>query len=271
MHLGIIGYGNIARELIVLLGKESSLPERLSVVTLPEFLQATHEAVAADAPGIPAEVMTEGTALAAAGPALVVECAGHAAVRDHATACLRAGIETVIVSIGALADPDLMEAVEAAALAGGTRAVLPGGAMGGIDILAALRPSGIEDVVYTGRKPPGAWKGTPAEGLLDLDTLREPTAFFEGNARDAAQTYPKNANVAATVALAGAGFEATRVTLIADPSISQNVHEVRVRAGAADYTIRIEGKPSPGNAKTSLTTVFSVAREVRNRMGAIAI
>ena len=83
--------------------------------------------------------------------------------------------------------------------------------------------------------------------------------------------YPKNANVAATLALAGLGFEATRVEMVADPAVSQNIHEYRVTSGAADYAMRIEGKPSPDNPKTSLATVYSVAREVMNRMTEVAI
>jgi aspartate dehydrogenase len=270
MHLGLIGYGNIARTLMGVLAREGAAPVRVTTLSLPEFADATHAALNQDFAG-PAEVVTDSDSLIRARPDLVVECAGQSAVTDHATAVLRAGIETVIVSIGALADPGLLAAVEAAAEQGKARIVLPGGAMGAIDLLSALRPSGINAVVYTGRKPPLAWTGTPAETLLDLRALTQATAFFTGNARAAATQYPKNANVAATLALAGIGFEGTQVRLIADPGVTKNIHEVSVTAGAADYTIRIEGHPSPDNPKTSVTTVYSVAREVMNRSRRVAI
>jgi len=204
-------------------------------------------------------------------PDLVVECAGQEAVAAHGAACLAAGVDMIVASIGALAQPALHARLLEAAAAGGARMILPAGAIGAIDLLAALRASGIESVRYTGRKPPLAWAGTPAEMLLDLASLDAPAVFFTGNARDAARLYPKNANVAATLALAGSGFEATTVELIADPGISRNVHEVAVRAGAADFDIRIEGKPSPDNPKTSLATIYSLAREVMNRSREVAI
>ncbi len=265
MHLGLIGYGNIARTLVDVLANEGA---DLSLTVLVRPARAV-EARALLGDG--AKVVTDCAALVAAKPDLVVECAGHSAVAVDVTACLRAGIETVIVSIGALADSALHAQVLAAARVGGTRIVLPAGAIGGVDLLSALRPSGIRAVTYTSRKPPLAWRGTPAEGLLDLASLTEPTTFFTGNARDAALQYPKNANVAATLALAGIGFEDTQVRMIADPQVTQNIHEYSVTSGAADYTMRIQGNPSPDNPKTSVATVYSAAREVLNRLREVAI
>jgi aspartate dehydrogenase len=253
MHLGLIGYGTIAQMMLDTLREQGAMPARLTVLARRPL----------DIPG--AVVVRDAEALIAAGPDLVVECAGHGAVQDHATATLRAGIETVIASVGALADDSLLAAVRDAARAGGTRAVLPAGAVGAIDVLSALKPSGLTAVTYTGRKPPRAWSGSPAETALDLPALTAETVIFEGTAREAALEYPKNANVAATVALAGAGFDATQVRLIADPGVTRNVHEITVTAGAADLHFRIEGNPAPMNPKTSATTALSLAREVMNR------
>ncbi|WP_323035332.1 aspartate dehydrogenase [Pararhodobacter sp.] len=269
MHLGLIGYGNITRTLIDVLARENAALTRLTVLVRPGREAATHQALAGHS--APVQVVSDGAALVAASPDLVVECAGHSAVQADVTACLRAGIETVIVSIGALADEALHEQVLAAARDGRTRVVLPAGAIGGVDLLSALRPSGITEVTYTSRKPPLAWRGTPAETLLDLPSLTDATVFFSGNARDAALQYPKNANVAATLALAGIGFEGTQVQMIADPQVTQNIHEYSVRAGATDYTMRIQGNPSPDNPKTSVATVYSAAREVLNRLREVAI
>lgn len=270
MHLGLIGFGAIARTLLAVLAREGAAISALTVLARPETAVAIRDAVARLSTA-PALVVTDAAALVARRPGLVIECAGHQAVADHATATLRAGIETVVVSIGALADAALHQRILQAARAGGTRVVLPAGAIGGIDILSALRPSGIAAVTYTGRKPPLAWAGTPAEALVDLAALTTEAVIFDGSARQAATLYPKNANVAATLALAGLGWDATRVRLIADPSVSRNVHDYSVSAGAAEYSIRIAGNPSADNPKTSVTTVYSVAREVLNRLGEVAI
>lgn len=270
MHLGLIGFGNIARTLLAVLAHEGADLQAVTVLTLPD-LEGDTQAALARLTKAPAQVVTGAGAMVARRPDLVVECAGHQAVADHATAILRAGIETVIVSVGALADEDLYARVVQAAGDGNSRFTLPAGAIGGVDILSALRPSGITAVRYAGRKPPLAWAGTPAEALVDLARLTAETVIFQGSARQAATLYPKNANVAATLALAGLGWDETQVRLIADPAVSRNIHEFSVTAGAADYTIRIEGKPSADNPKTSVTTVYSVAREVMNRLREVAI
>lgn len=198
--------------------------------------------------------------LIARSPDIVVECAGHRAVGDYGEAILTAGIPLLIVSIGALADDALRMRLLDCAQLGATRVILAPGAMAGIDALAAARLGGLDRVRYTGRKPPLAWAGTPAEDMHDLSSLRVPTTFYTGSAREAALNYPKNSNVAATVALAGIGFDRTEVELIADPTIAKNVHELKFEGADGKFEIRIFGEPSRNNSKTSALTAHSVAR-----------
>jgi aspartate dehydrogenase len=273
-RLGIIGYGTIARTLVTTLADAGMTGlDAISVLCLPERTEAVRADLLRDAAPIAraANAFSDIQAFLDDAPDLVIECAGHDAVARHATATLAQGIETVVVSVGALADAALYDALVQAARLGGTRLIVPAGAVGGIDILAALKCARIARVAYTSRKPPAAWRGTAADGIVDLARLTEPAVFFDGTAREAARLYPKNANVAATIALAGIGFEKTAVRMIADPGIEENIHEYEVVSDASRYTMRIEGTPSPGNAKTSLTTALSLAREVTNRLAPVAI
>ena len=85
-----------------------------------------------------------------------------------ASRCLRGGIDCLVISVGALADPALFGRLKAAAQDGNSRILLPAGAIGGIDAIAAMRVAGLTSVRYRSRKPPAAWRGSPAEKVVDL-------------------------------------------------------------------------------------------------------
>ena len=274
MRLGVIGCGGIADVVLTTLAKELPAPlDQVSLLVPAQFVaqaQALLDRVGGKV-ARKSSVHTDVAALLGDKPDVVAECASHVAVHDYGEAILKAGCDLVVISIGSLSDEGLYGRLVAAAKAGRARLVLPAGAIGGIDALAAARLSGLESVVYTGRKPPKAWKGTPAETLLALDTLKEPAVFFEGSARKAAADYPFNANVAATLAVAGIGLDNTQVRLVADPGISRNVHEFTVSSACGDFTMKLEGRPSPANPKTSLMAGYSVARELINRASPMVI
>ncbi|MGE8385516.1 MAG: aspartate dehydrogenase, partial [Pseudomonas putida] len=180
-------------------------------------------------------------------PDLLVECAGHKAIKEHVLPALERGIACLIVSVGALSEPGLVERLEAAAARGNTRIELLPGAIGGIDALSAAKVGGLDAVAYIGRKPAQAWKHTPAEQVCTLDSLSEATVIFDGSAREAARLYPKNANVAATLSLAGLGLDRTRVTLIADPHSEENVHQVEACGAFGRFEMSLRGKPLAAN------------------------
>ncbi len=203
--------------------------------------------------------------------ALVVECAGHEAVDAHGVASLEAGCDLMVVSAGALADPQRHDRLLAAARANGRQLIVPAGAIGGLDILGAARLAGLHEVRYRSRKPPAAWMGTPAQELVDLAGLAEPAVFYRGSARAAARDYPRNANVAATLALATLGFEQTQVELVADPAARGNFHEIEATGVSGSISLRIEGLASPANPRTSMITAFSVVRAVLDRRSALLI
>jgi aspartate dehydrogenase len=204
-------------------------------------------------------------------PELIAEVAGQQAVAQHGETVLRNGVDLLVISVGALADMALFERLKSAAQASRSRILLPAGAIGGIDAIAAMRMGGLSLVRYRSRKPPLAWRGSPAEKLVDLAALAKPAVLYRGNAREAALLYPQNANVAAAIALAGLGFERTEVELVADPAAAGNVHEIEVEGAAGRFAIELEGKPSRTNPKTSALAALSVARAIRNEQAAIVI
>lgn len=204
-------------------------------------------------------------------PDLVVECAGQGAVAQYAERIVGAGADLMTISMGAFADAALLERVKAVAQNTGAQVIIPAGAVGALDLLAAVRNEGIERVMLRSIKPPKAWLGTAGEKAVDLAAVREPVCLFKGNAREAARTYPMNANVAAAVALAGVGFERTAVELIADPAAAGNRNEILAEGPFGRFEIAMLGKTRPEAPRTSISAPLSILRGVLNRGAGIVV
>jgi aspartate dehydrogenase len=263
--VGLIGCGGIARDVMAALRSTGGGLKVVGALCRPGRAAAASAAL----PEIPiVESLDE---LLARNPKLVAEVAGQDAVAEYGPAVLRAGTDLLVISVGALAEPKLLQALRAAAGDGGSRILLPAGAIGGIDAIAAMRLGGLDTVRYRSRKPPAAWRGSPAEKVADLDKLTARTVLYRGTAGEAALLYPQNANVAAAVALAGLGFDATEVELVADPDAPGNVHEIEAEGAAGRFAIQLQGRPSRSNPKTSALAALSVARALINQDAAIVI
>lgn len=190
---------------------------------------------------------------------ILIDCAGHAGLIAHGADALSDGIDLITLSLGALADAALWDRLERAAQSSCARLHLSSGAIGALDCLSAARIGQLDQVTYIGRKPPLGWRGSPAEEMLDLAALTSGAhTHFDGNARNAALAYPKNANVAAAVAIAGLGFDQTQVKLIADSDVTANIHEVSASGDFGSFTFQIQGRTLPDNPRSSALAAMSV-------------
>lgn len=267
INVAIVGCGAISSAVLAMLANRRDI--RVSAVIVRPRSKEAADLVLAQL-SMDAQVCSS-LAQARVRPDLLVECAGHQAIVEHVLPALQSGVACVVASVGALSHPGLAEQLSDAAQLGGTQVELLSGAIGAIDALAAARHGGLERVEYTGRKPPLAWTGTPASERFELASLTRETVIFQGTAREAAALYPKNANVAATVAMAGLGFEKTQVLLLADPAVSDNVHQVLAVGAFGQFELCMRGKPLAGNPKTSSLTAYSVVRAICNRVDPLVI
>jgi aspartate dehydrogenase len=217
--------------------------------------------------GVP--LVGDAAALLSHEPDLVVECASHEAFRDYAEPVLKAGVHLIAVSVGVLADARYRERVLAAAATSGASLQIPAGAIGAIDVVAAARHAGALRVTYVTRKNARAWSGTPAEGMVDLAAVREPKLFFEDTAERAALVFTDKANVTATLALAGVGFEATRVQFWVDPAVSKSIHHIEVEGACGSLKLDMANNVVSPDNKASLQTAMSIVQAVRNRAARI--
>ena len=264
--IALIGYGAIAHMAVEELIKDAD-EICIDAVLVRDNRVATARR---DLPNA-VRVVTTIPELLANRPDLVVECAGQGAIRDHAAAVLTAGIDLMVIATGAFADTALLDDLTARARHAGARLLLPAGAIAGIDGLTALRVGGLDTVRYTSTKPPAAWRGTPAENNFDLDWLTEPTVIFIGSPIEAARDYPKNANLAMTVALAGIGVDKTEIQLVADPNTTNNTGRIHAEGRFGRLDVEMEGQPAPNNPKTSASTALSIVHAIRNLTATIVM
>lgn len=204
-------------------------------------------------------------------PDLVIEAASQEAVKEILARVLEKGVSVVVTSVGALADPDMYQAALAAAQKGGSQLIIPAGAVASLDYLGALGNISPASVVYESRKPVAAWRDELSALGLNPDTLSHEVELFTGSAKAAALRYPKNLNVAATLALAGVGMERTQVRVVCDPKVTGNQHKISVDSPLGTLVTTQLNSPSPTNPKTSWLVAQSVIHTVKRQFSSVLI
>lgn len=189
---------------------------------------------------------------------VVLEAAGAQALALHGPALLRGGVDVMVMSAAALLDDRFLHELQEAAESGGSRILVPGGAITGLD---AVRAAAVAGSLLWARlksyKAPAGWSGNPyleARGIRP-ELAVEPLCIFRGPAREAARHFPKNVNIAAALALAGLGPDHTEVELWADPGAAATRHFVSVEARYFQLEVEIRTQPSPVSPRTSMLAV----------------
>lgn len=200
---------------------------------------------------------------------LIVEAAGADAVTEILREAIPHNKDVLVLSVGGLIDSsDLI----GQAARHGTKIYCPSGAIAGLDAIKAANIGTIEFARITTRKPPAGLEGAPylEENDINISNLQEPKLVFEGTAREACRAFPTNVNVSAALSLAGIGVDKTTVRLIADPSLTRNIHEVEARGDSGAIRTITENTPS-NNLKTSRLAALSAIALLRDLAGSLHI
>ena len=261
MRIGIIGGGTIARLFLDHIAR-GDLGDARVVAILGREASERSRALAAEY-GV--EFVSTLDRLLETGPQVIVEAAGHEALRSHGERVLDAGVDLIVLSAGAMADDALRERLEAAARARRALLYVPSGGIGSLDALKAAVVAGVDEVEIRSAKPPRAWKGIDyVERLgVDLDGLSAPYVLYDGPARAGVKHFPQNVNIAAVLSMAGIGFDRTRLVALADPTISTNTHTIRAIGKTGEIAITLRNVPAPENPKTAWLACYSALAALR--------
>jgi aspartate dehydrogenase len=261
MRIGIIGGGVIAR--LFLQHIQRGDMGDAEVVAIQGRSEASRGKALAEQYKVP--FVTSLYALIDKRPEMVIEAASHDAVRASGEILLNRGIALMVLSCGALCDDALRARLEASAAKHRALLYVPSGGIGGLDALKAVCVAGADSVEIAVTKPPAAWKGIPYVDNLkvDLDSLGTPLTLFEGTAREGVPHFPANVNIAAALAMAGIGFDKTRLKVVADPSLTCNTHYINIHGKTGKISIKFESLAFPENPKTSYLACYSALAAFR--------
>ncbi|MEZ2657155.1 aspartate dehydrogenase [Aneurinibacillus aneurinilyticus] len=193
---------------------------------------------------------------------IIVEAAGHTAVKTYGVRALRHA-SFIVASIGALAEANVLKELRATAAQYHTQLLVPSAAIGGLDRICAMTLEEIDRIELITRKPPVAWYGTFAEEKVELSAVSEPTLIFNGTANESALLFPESVNVSAALSLAGIGFENTHVQVYVDPTITRNTHQIIVEGFAGRIELSLQNTPSAHNPKTGYIVAMSIVKVLR--------
>ncbi|HJS82210.1 MAG TPA: hypothetical protein VJ742_05170, partial [Nitrososphaera sp.] len=156
-RVGLVGCGTIGSHLATAI--DSNKIPGASLVALFDVEQASAERLRRQLKHKPTS-HNDFASFLQSGIDLVVEAASQEAVRTFAIQSVDSGKDLMLMSVGALADNALRDALFSKALEAGTRIYVPSGAIAGIDAIRAVKDL-IQEIVLTTTKSPASLAGAP--------------------------------------------------------------------------------------------------------------
>jgi aspartate dehydrogenase len=193
----------------------------------------------------PVKIMPNVDELLASKPSIVVEAASQQAVREYYNKILATNIDFIIMSTGALLDLNTNT----------PKLHFPSGAIGGLDAISPAALAGINEVTLITRKPPKA---------LGKTNSQEETVYA-GYAEEAARQFPREMNVAATLALTIKPAK-VKVQVVSDPTVLRNTHQIHVKWRYGEMTMQFANDPHPDNPHTSALAAWSAINLLKSQL-----
>ena len=198
-------------------------------------------------------------ALLAMKPDYIVETASVKFVKANAVKILEAGVNLVLVSIGAFADQAFYAEAKAAAIRGGAKIHLASGAVGGFDVLQTVTlmakamnlPENASIETHTGCR---GFMPTP---LWEDELLTTKKTVLSTSAKEAIEILPHRVNVAVATSLTTTGPDITQVILHSVPNWQGDDHKITAEIDGIKAVVDIY-------SRTSAIAGWSVVALLRN-------
>ena len=89
--------------------------------------------------------------------------------------------------------------------------------------------------------------------------------MYEGNAEEAARQFPREMNVAATLALTVKPAK-VKVQVVSDPTVKRNTHEIQVKWRFGEMNLRFANDPHPDNPHTSALAAWAAIKLLKSQL-----
>jgi aspartate dehydrogenase len=208
-------------------------------------------------------------------PALLQDCdilveAINSDTRNFIQQALESRKDVLTMSVGKLLNAEDLFALS---LKNGCAILIPSGAVAGIDAVKSASLAPIKRITLTTRKPVSGFSQNRyiEDQGINLGAITGETCIFEGTVDDAVRLFPRNINVAATLALASHAKSKIVIRILTSPEYTINSHEIDIQGDFGHMVSRTENVICPDNPKTSYLAVLSAIQTLKEFCSGVRI